>query len=244
MENIGKGVRLIDEYIINNERRKLNLNYNTELLQLDKTLAPSQELNVNDDIFKNLMFIHSMAIKELTSKLEIFKEEFNVLYNYDLIDNITSRVKTPDSIVKKMIDKKYELTYRNLINDVNDIAGIRIICTTKDDIFLIRDLISNLAGITVLKEKDYVTYPKKSGYSSYHILAQLPINVGMDIVNVKVEIQVRTKAMDLWASIEHDIRYKSKNKISKKVSDELVTCAKKLDKIDNKMSKMYLNMIE
>ena len=240
MENIGKGVRLI----INNERRKLNLNYNTELLQLDKTLAPSQELNVNDDIFKNLMFIHSMAIKELTSKLEIFKEEFNVLYNYDLIDNITSRVKTPDSIVKKMIDKKYELTYRNLINDVNDIAGIRIICTTKDDIFLIRDLISNLAGITVLKEKDYVTYPKKSGYSSYHILAQLPINVGMDIVNVKVEIQVRTKAMDLWASIEHDIRYKSKNKISKKVSDELVTCAKKLDKIDNKMSKMYLNMIE
>ncbi len=220
------------------------MNYNTELLQLDKTLAPSQELNVNDDIFKNLMFIHSMAIKELTSKLEIFKEEFNVLYNYDLIDNITSRVKTPDSIVKKMIDKKYELTYRNLINDVNDIAGIRIICTTKDDIFLIRDLISNLAGITVLKEKDYVTYPKKSGYSSYHILAQLPINVGMDIVNVKVEIQVRTKAMDLWASIEHDIRYKSKNKISKKVSDELVTCAKKLDKIDNKMSKMYLNMIE
>ena len=237
-------MRLIDEYIINNERRKLDLNYNTELLQLDKTLAPSEELNVNDDIFKNLMFIHSMAIKELTSKLEIFKEEFNVLYNYDLIDNITSRVKTPDSIVKKMIDKKYELTYRNLINDVNDIAGIRIICTTKDDIFLIRDLISNLAGITVLKEKDYVTYPKKSGYSSYHILAQLPINVGMDIVNVKVEIQVRTKAMDLWASIEHDIRYKSKNKISKKVSDELVTCAKKLDKIDNKMSKMYLNMIE
>jgi len=175
----------------------MSLEYNnTELLELDKTLVVQEELNINDDIFKNLMFVHSMAIKELNSKLEILKEEFKVLYNYELISQITSRVKSPDSILKKMKKKNIELTYRNLINNINDIAGIRVICNTRDDIFMIRDLISNLVNVKILKEKDYVTYPKKSGYSSYHMLIEIPINVGRDIVNVKIEIQIRTKIMD------------------------------------------------
>jgi putative GTP pyrophosphokinase len=221
----------------------VNLNYtNVGLLELDKTLTVQKELNVNDDIFKNLMFIHSMAIKELTTKLEIIEEEFKVLYGYELISQITSRVKSPDSILKKMEKKNIELTYRNLIDNINDIAGVRVICTTKDDIFLIRDLISTLVNVKILKEKDYVTYPKKSGYSSYHILCEVPINVGRDIVNVKIEIQIRTKVMDLWASIEHDIKYKS-SKLTKKVSDELVTCAKKLDKLDTQLSRIYLKSI-
>jgi putative GTP pyrophosphokinase len=183
-----------------------------------------------------------MAIKELTTKLEIIEEEFKVLYGYELISQITSRVKSPDSILKKMEKKNIELTYRNLIDNINDIAGVRVICTTKDDIFLIRDLISTLVNVKILKEKDYVTYPKKSGYSSYHILCEVPINVGRDIVNVKIEIQIRTKVMDLWASIEHDIKYKS-SKLTKKVSDELVTCAKKLDKLDTQLSRIYLKSI-
>ncbi len=217
---------------------------NTNLLELDKTLTHKSELNVNDEIFKNLMFIHSMAIKELTTKLEIIKDEFKVLYNYELINQITSRVKSTDSILKKMKKKNVELTYRNLIDNINDIAGLRIICTTKDDIFVIRDLISNLVGVKLLKEKDYVTYPKKSGYASYHILCEIPINVGKDVVNIKIEIQIRTKIMDLWASIEHDIKYKSNNNLTKKMSEELVACAKKLDKIDTKLSKIYLKAID
>jgi len=223
----------------------MSLEYNnTELLELDKTLVVQEELNINDDIFKNLMFVHSMAIKELNSKLEILKEEFKVLYNYELISQITSRVKSPDSILKKMKKKNIELTYRNLINNINDIAGIRVICNTRDDIFMIRDLISNLVNVKILKEKDYVTYPKKSGYSSYHMLIEIPINVGRDIVNVKIEIQIRTKIMDLWASIEHDIKYKSNTNITKKVSDELVSCAKKLNKIDTQINKLYLKSID
>lgn len=222
----------------------MNLNNdNLNLLKLDKTLTVKEELNVNDDIFKNLMFIHSMAIKDLTTKLEILKDEFKVLYNYELITQITSRVKSPDSILKKMKRKNIELTYRNLIDNVNDIAGVRIICTTKDDIFMIRDLISNLVNIKILKEKDYVTYPKKSGYSSYHILCEIPINVGREVASVKIELQVRTKVMDLWAGIEHDIKYKSNGRLTKKMSDELVVCAKKLNKIDTQLSKIYLNAI-
>ncbi|MCI8309884.1 MAG: GTP pyrophosphokinase family protein [Clostridia bacterium] len=226
------------------ERRNVNLDYiDANLLELNKTLTVKNELNINDEVFKNLMFIHSMAIKELTTKLEIIEEEFKVLYNYELINQITSRVKAPDSILKKMKNKDIELTYKNLIDNINDIAGVRIICTTKDDIFMIRDLISNLVNVKILKEKDYVTYPKKSGYSSYHILCEVPVNVGREIVNIKIEIQIRTKVMDLWASIEHDIKYKSNNKLTKKMSDELVVCAKKLDKIESKMSKIYLNAI-
>lgn len=222
----------------------MNLDYiDANLLELNKTLTVKNELNINDEVFKNLMFIHSMAIKELTTKLEIIEEEFKVLYNYELINQITSRVKAPDSILKKMKNKDIELTYKNLIDNINDIAGVRIICTTKDDIFMIRDLISNLVNVKILKEKDYVTYPKKSGYSSYHILCEVPVNVGREIVNIKIEIQIRTKVMDLWASIEHDIKYKSNNKLTKKMSDELVVCAKKLDKIESKMSKIYLNAI-
>lgn len=238
-----KGVMYIEtENIV--ERRNVNLDYiDANLLELNKTLTVKNELNINDEVFKNLMFIHSMAIKELTTKLEIIEEEFKVLYNYELINQITSRVKAPDSILKKMKNKDIELTYKNLIDNINDIAGVRIICTTKDDIFMIRDLISNLVNVKILKEKDYVTYPKKSGYSSYHILCEVPVNVGREIVNIKIEIQIRTKVMDLWASIEHDIKYKSNNKLTKKMSDELVVCAKKLDKIESKMSKIYLNAI-
>lgn len=238
-----KGVMYIEtENIV--ERRNVNLDYiDANLLELNKTLTVKNELNINDEVFKNLMFIHSMAIKELTTKLEIIEEEFKVLYNYELINQITSRIKAPDSILKKMKNKDIELTYKNLIDNINDIAGVRIICTTKDDIFMIRDLVSNLVNVKILKEKDYVTYPKKSGYSSYHILCEVPVNVGREIVNIKIEIQIRTKVMDLWASIEHDIKYKSNNKLTKKMSDELVVCAKKLDKIESKMSKIYLNAI-
>ena len=193
----------------------LNIEDN-QLLQLDKTLSIEKKFDVEDEIFKNLMFIHSMAIKELISKLEIIQEEFKVLYNYELINQITSRVKSPDSILKKMSHKDIDLTYRNLINNINDIAGIRIICTTKDDIFLIRDLISNLINVKILKEKDYVTYPKESGYSSYHVLVQIPVNIGREIVEVKVEIQIRTNIMDLWSNIEHDIKYKSNGNLSRK----------------------------
>jgi len=223
----------------------VKLEYNkTELLELDKTIKTSEDVDISDDIYINLMFVHSMAIKTLNTKLEIIQEEFKVLYNYNLIDNITSRVKSSESIINKMKKKNVELTYRNLLDNVNDIAGIRVICNMKDDIFLIRDLISSMVGVRILKEKDYVTYPKKSGYSSYHMLVEVPVNVGRDIVNVKVEIQIRTKIMDLWASIEHDIKYKTINKIDKKISDELISCAKKLDKIDNQMNKIYLKVIE
>ena len=121
------------------------------------------------------------------------------------------------------------------IEKINDIAGIRIVCTLKDDIFFIRDLVKQIPDIHVLKEKDYVTNPKESGYSSYHMIVEVPVKLTQKTIYVKCEIQIRTLAMDFWASFEHKVKYKTKNDVNPKMSKELVSCAKMINKFDTKM---------
>ena len=126
-----------------------------------------------------------------------------------------------------------------MINNINDIAGIRIICPSQKDIFTVRDLITKFPGINIVKEKDYVTHPKKSGYSSYHLIVEIPVNLLADIIYVKVEIQIRTIAMDFWANLEHKARYKPEIKMDNSASKEWEKCAKMLRKLDNQI--MILN---
>ena len=181
------------------------------------------------------MFFYKSALKQLELQMNIIKDEFKLIYNYDLIDHIDTRIKEPKSIVKKMEKKKYDKTYLNLIEKINDIAGIRIVCTLKDDIFFIRDLVKQISDIHVLKEKDYVTNPKESGYSSYHMIVEVPVKLTQKTIYVKCEIQIRTLAMDFWASFEHKVKYKTKNDVNPKMSKELVSCAKMINKFDTKM---------
>ena len=171
----------------------------------------------------------------LRLQINIIKDELKLIYNYDLIDHIDTRIKEPKSIVKKMEKKKYDKTYLNLIEKINDIAGIRIVCTLKDDIFFIRDLVKQIPDIHILKEKDYVTNPKESGYSSYHMIVEVPVKLTQKTIYVKCEIQIRTLAMDFWASFEHKVKYKTKNDVNPKMSKELVSCAKMINKFDTKM---------
>lgn len=185
--------------------------------------------------FEKLMFFYKSALKQLELQMNIIKDEFKLIYNYDLIDHIDTRIKEPKSIVKKMEKKKYDKTYLNLIEKINDIAGIRIVCTLKDDIFFIRDLVKQIPDIHVLKEKDYVTNPKESGYSSYHMIVEVPVKLTQKTIYVKCEIQIRTLAMDFWASFEHKVKYKTKNDVNPKMSKELVSCAKMINKFDTKM---------
>lgn len=194
-----------------------------------------QKLNVKEEPFEKLMFFYKSALKELETQMNIIKEEFKLMYNYELIDRIDTRIKEPKSIIKKMEKKKYKKTYLNLIDKINDVAGMRIICTLKDDIFFIRDLIKEMSDIHIIKEKDYVTNPKKSGYSSYHMIIEVPVKLTQKTVYVKCEIQIRTLAMDFWASFEHKVKYKTEQKVSKKTSKELVACAKMINKFDTKM---------
>ena len=195
----------------------------------------NEKLDVKEEPFEKLMFFYKSALKQLELQMNIIKDEFKFIYNYDLIDHIDTRIKEPKSIVKKMEKKKYDKTYLNLIEKINDIAGIRIVCTLKDDIFFIRDLVKQIPDIHVLKEKDYVTNPKESGYSSYHMIVEVPVKLTQKTIYVKCEIQIRTLAMDFWASFEHKVKYKTKNDVNPKMSKELVSCAKMINKFDTKM---------
>ena len=207
-----------------------------DLMIIEKCIENKNEkLDVKEEPFEKLMFFYKSALKQLELQMNIIKDEFKLIYNYDLIDHIDTRIKEPKSIVKKMEKKKYDKTYLNLIEKINDIAGIRIVCTLKDDIFFIRDLVKQIPDIHVLKEKDYVTNPKESGYSSYHMIVEVPVKLTQKTIYVKCEIQIRTLAMDFWASFEHKVKYKAKNDVNPKMSKELVNCAKMINKFDTKM---------
>lgn len=197
-----------------------------------------QSLDVKEEPFEKLMFFYQSALSQLLVQMNILKDEFKIMYNYDLIDHIETRIKEPKSIIKKMENKKYEKTYINLIEKINDIAGMRIVCTLKEDIFFIRDLIKQIPDINILKEKDYVTKPKPSGYSSYHMIIEVPVKLSNKIVYVKCEIQIRTLAMDFWANFEHKVKYKNEENIDYRTSNELVAYAKMITKFDNKMMKL------
>ena len=174
-----------------------------DLITIENFLENKEEmLDVKEEPFEKLMFFYKSALNQLITQMNIIKDEFQIMYNYDLIDHIDTRIKEPKSIVKKMEKKKYDKTYLNLIDKINDIAGMRIVCTLKDDIFFIRDLIKQMPEIHILKEKDYVTNPKPSGYSSYHMIVEVPVKLTQKTIYVKCEIQIRTMAMDFWASFE------------------------------------------
>ena len=216
------------------KKKKVN-----ELIKVENFMDYQKTLDVKDKTFEKLMFIYSVAIKELETKINILKAEAKLFYDYELIDHINVRIKSPESIIKKMQKRNMQLTYKDMIENINDIAGIRIVCPLKKDIVSIKEFLKKLPGVNVLKEKDYITNPKKSGYSSYHLILEVPIMLAKQNIYVKVEIQIRTIAMDFWASLEHKAKYKSDEEISKKESKEWINCAKMINKLDNKM--MLLN---
>lgn len=211
------------------------MNKNTELQKIENFLETDENIEINSKNFEKIMFIYKVAIKEIENKLDILKEEAKLFYNYDLIDHINTRIKTPESITNKMKNKEINFTYKEMIENINDIAGIRVICPLKKNVYSIRNLIKNLPGMKIIKEKDYIANPKKSGYSSYHMIMEVPVTLAQNLIYVKVEIQIRTLAMDFWASIEHKMKYKPEKNITKANSKELVQYAKIINKLDNKM---------
>lgn len=208
---------------------------NNELIKMENFLETDDKINIHSKTFEKIMFIYSVAIKELKNKMEIMQDEYKILYDYDLIDHINTRIKSPESTEKKMLKRNIPLQYKNMIEEINDIAGIRVICPLKKDIYSIKEFIENIPGLRVIKEKDYITNPKKSGYTSYHLIVEVPISLSRKLMYVKVEIQIRTMAMDFWASLEHKMKYKAKTELSKTASKELVSYAKMIQKLDQKM---------
>ncbi|MCI8621464.1 MAG: GTP pyrophosphokinase family protein [Clostridia bacterium] len=167
------------------------------------------------------------------------KTKLSTEYSYDIINNISKRIKTKESIINKLEKKHYEVNLRNIIENINDVAGLRITCPVKNDIYTVIDIIEKLSNIEILEKKDYLTKPKKSGYSGYHIIVQTPVEIEGKEVHIKVEIQIRTMAMDFWATNEHKVRYKSNKKLSLIDSKKLTAYAKLINIIDDKIMEIY-----
>lgn len=187
------------------------------------------------DGWETLMFLYNAALKEINTKIDILNDEFQHIYHYTPIEHIKSRIKTPASIVNKLKKNGYETSVENMVKYVNDIAGIRIICSFTSDIYLIADMITKQSDLKVVSVKDYITHPKVSGYQSYHILVTVPIHLTQGIVDTIVEIQIRTIAQDFWASLEHKIYYKFEGNAPDYIRRELQECADIVSNLDRRM---------
>ncbi len=194
-------------------------------------------IRISDDMhtWEEVNLLYNSALKQITTKIEILNDEFQEVHRYNPIEHVKARVKTPESIVKKLKRNGYESTIENMVRYINDIAGIRIICSFTSDIYRIAEMISNQKDIQVLLVKDYIMNPKDSGYRSYHMIISLPVYLSDRIVNVKVEIQIRTVAMDFWASLEHKIQYKFEGKAPHHINSELHECAAMVANLDARM---------
>ena len=184
---------------------------------------------------KRTMLIYEWGHNILLTKLKIILEDFKNFQSDNPIENITSRIKAPESIAQKLYDLNMELTAESARMHVKDIAGIRVICTYARDVYTLADILRSMPETKVLSEKDYVGNPKPSGYRGYHFIMEVPVFFSGNVENIPVEIQLRTAAMDFWATLEHKVKYKYKEHIPKHLSNELVVCADKIAELDGRM---------
>lgn len=185
--------------------------------------------------YHSAMLLYSGALRELNTKFEIINEEFAIKLKSNPIEHIKSRLKTPRSIAKKLIKRGLEPTLENAVAHIDDIAGIRIICSFTEDIYRIATVIQAQAYINIIRIKDYIQNPKANGYRSYHMIVEVPVYMSGKKEMTRVEIQIRTIAMDFWASLEHKIRYKFESEVPAGINEDLLECANIISSLDEKM---------
>lgn len=203
-----------------------------------------------NELFKNyselaeLEHLCSAAIKQLTIKFEILNDEFKVKYERSPIHHIESRLKSQSSIVKKLMKRGVEVSVESAKKNINDIAGVRVVCCYIDDVYDVADMLLRQSDIRLICEQDYIKHPNYNGYRSLHLDIQVPIYLSDKTEYVNVEVQLRTVAMDFWASLEHDIRYKSDKSIPPGIHDKMIGCANEIADIDKRMQEIYKQIKE
>lgn len=190
------------------------------------------------DNWETVMFLYQSALKQIDTKIEILNDEFQHRQKYNPIEHVKSRIKTAESIVKKLKRHNYDSSIENMVRYVNDIAGIRITCSFTSDIYLIADMLSKQSDLNILAIKDYMKNPKKSGYRSYHMLVTTPVFLSDSVVDIKVEIQIRTVAQDFWATLEHKMHYKFEGDGPDHITKELRECARSVAELDERMQEL------
>jgi len=192
----------------------------------------------------NLMAYYKCAIMEVETKLNVLNEEFSLQHDRNPINTIKTRLKSILSITEKLERNNLPLTAENIEEYLNDVAGIRVICSFTDDVYIIANALLSQDDITLIRKKDYIAHPKENGYRSLHLLVNVPIFLANEKKIMKVEIQLRTIAMDVWASLEHQLRYKKDVHFSDEMADELKKCADLSSELDYRMDKLRRQVID
>lgn len=221
-----------------------------ELIQQEVKLPASIEKNISnpEDFYKTafefqqIMMIYESAIKQLQTKLDILNKENKISGRRNPIETVKSRIKSPQSIAGKLQKKQLPITFESMQKNLNDIAGVRVICPYISDIYSVRDTLLKQPDITLLEEKDYIKEPKESGYRSLHLVVQIPVYLSETTHNVKVEIQLRTIAMDFWACLEHELHYKTTANVPDSVRRELFRVAETIAITDREMEEIAIEL--
>lgn len=192
--------------------------------------------------FQQIMMIYESAIKQIETKLDILNKENKVSGRRNPIETVKSRIKTPQSIASKLEKKKLPVTFDSMVENLHDIAGVRVICPYISDIYSVRDMLLKQPDITLLEEKDYIKHPKESGYRSLHLVIEVPVYLSESTHHVKVEVQLRTIAMDFWACLEHELHYKTTTNVPESVRRELFRVAETIAMTDREMEEIALEL--
>ncbi len=222
----------------------INKNENDKLIIPDIDPESKNEIQIQLNEFMAVQQLYRAAIKEIMTKFEILDDEFKVRYDYNPIHQIESRLKSPQSILEKLKRKGFDISVRSIKENLFDVAGIRVICNYADDIYRIAEMLTRQDDITLIRTKDYIEHPKENGYRSLHLIVSIPIFLAEKTENVMAEIQIRTIAMNLWASLEHELKYKSDEDVSDELKKRLKDNAEAVAKIDMEMQSIFREIKE
>lgn len=190
------------------------------------------------DHFLTIQFRYQAAIREVQTKLEILDSEFQTKHRRNPIHHMQSRLKSVASIMEKLQRRGLPLTMNTAVEHLMDIAGVRVICSYIDDIYAIAEMITRQDDVRVIKRRDYIQQPKENGYRSLHLVVDVPVYLSGAKLFIPVEVQIRTVAMDFWASLEHDLRYKAPEEIPSSIVEELKKCADIITETDFRMEQI------
>ena len=199
----------------------------------------SAEFQQMMDDFFSIQCRYSAAMKEVQTKLEILDDEFQMKHRRNPIHHIESRLKSIQSIMEKLSRKSFAVSMKSAVANLNDIAGIRVICPYVEDAYTVAKLLTSQDDVHLKEIRDYIQHPKPNGYRSLHLILEIPVFLQEGRILVPVEVQIRTIAMDFWASLEHDLRYKAHGIVPQDISDELQQVGEDISRLDHKMQSIH-----
>lgn len=218
-----------------------------DTLLLDQMHLPTDELHVfvdQEKEFRKMMMMYNCAIQEVKTKLQVLNDELSITRKRNPIEFIKSRIKQPESIADKMRRKGHPISVESVMENLSDVAGIRVICAFIDDIYKVADMLTAQDDIELIKRKDYIKNPKMNGYRSLHLIVEVPVFFSDHKEQIRVEVQIRTIAMDFWASLEHQLKYKKDVVDAESIIYELRSCADVINRTDYHMQSLRDRIVE